>query len=797
MSHIMRLFVAAIAIASCAPGAVRAWQDSFALTTYIEGDPDPNPQFAMFGGPSPNYPYPVRKNFTQQKRIQNWRRLNLENEYLHCRVLPDLGGHLYSCLDKRNGKELFYANPVIKKADIGLRGAWVALGIESNFPAGHSRQTVSPVDFALRTNPDGSASAWVGAIDRASGMQWRVEYVLHPGSTVLEQRVNLYNRSAARRPYYWWANAAVAFDDRAMRFVIPANALKAHGRAEISAWPVNAAGVDMSVVSNHQDQDGWFALGCDEPFFGIYKPASRSGVAHFAGPDVVPGKKIWYWGKKGDEYVRTDLTDNFPSYVEIQAGVFRDQDTVGFLQPEQELHFSEYWIPVYDLGGISRVTRDAVVNLERKAARVAIEIGSTHEIGRATIRVLQNGAAIFGATADLSPSTVYRHTVESAADGAYTIQVLDANKAILVEHTEGAYKTTGAGSANAPRAEAKPSAQSESFWLEKLARDDREQQWRTAQADSQAALEKFPESVALGKAAGRLAFELDRFEEALGILGRMPSDDETAYYLGTSQAMLERDAESRQTLEQVLPGSEFGAAASLQIALAAARAKDWDAALARLKRVASIRARGLEIAILRHAGRKAESARVLSEALMLDPTDSLLRFEAVIVGIEDAELWAHLASDAERVLDLVDEYLALGFSDDALRLLRHSYTPVDPARLEPGAIEASKSALIGYYRAYCEQLAGSAGIAEMLRAAGQMPLRYAFPYRPSTFRVLQSLLHAAPSDAAMHFLLSRVLMKRQMVDEAVAELRKSIAAKPSIPEASSDLARLMRELKIP
>jgi hypothetical protein len=49
-------------------------------------------------------------------------------------VLPDIGGHLYTCLDKISGQPMFYANPSIKKANIGYRGAWAAFGIEFNFP---------------------------------------------------------------------------------------------------------------------------------------------------------------------------------------------------------------------------------------------------------------------------------------------------------------------------------------------------------------------------------------------------------------------------------------------------------------------------------------------------------------------------------------------------------------------------------------------------------------------------------------------------------------------------------------
>jgi hypothetical protein len=100
-------------------------------------------------------------------------------------VLPDIGGHLYTCIDKISGQPMFYANPSIKKAEIGYRGAWAAFGIEFNFPISHNWVSMSPVDFAYASHEDGSASVWVGNIDRPYGMQWQVELVLKPGSTLL------------------------------------------------------------------------------------------------------------------------------------------------------------------------------------------------------------------------------------------------------------------------------------------------------------------------------------------------------------------------------------------------------------------------------------------------------------------------------------------------------------------------------------------------------------------------------------------------------------------------------------
>ena len=164
------LLVWALAQAA-APGnaAVRVWQGTLTIPTYEEGPPNPNPPFDLFSWGRFNYPYTLRDALTDRRQDVVWRSLHLENEYLRLTVLPDLGGRIYSCLDKRTSREMFYANPSIKKALIGYRGAWAAFGVEFNFPVSHNWVSMSPVDFATQAHPDGSGSIWVGNTDQVYG----------------------------------------------------------------------------------------------------------------------------------------------------------------------------------------------------------------------------------------------------------------------------------------------------------------------------------------------------------------------------------------------------------------------------------------------------------------------------------------------------------------------------------------------------------------------------------------------------------------------------------------------------
>jgi hypothetical protein len=127
-----------------AQAKVRVWEGTLRLPTYEEGTPDRNPAFDEFSTGRFNYPYTLRENLTGHRAPHDWRAVYLENEYLKCSVLPDIGGHLYTCTDKIGGQPMFYANPSIKKANIGYRGAWAAFGIEFNFPVSHNWASMSP-----------------------------------------------------------------------------------------------------------------------------------------------------------------------------------------------------------------------------------------------------------------------------------------------------------------------------------------------------------------------------------------------------------------------------------------------------------------------------------------------------------------------------------------------------------------------------------------------------------------------------------------------------------------------------
>ena len=794
--------LAALALISAAPVApVRVWQGTLQIPTYAEGPANPNPPFDLFTYGKFNYPYPNRDALTDRREPVTWRTLNLENEYLRLTVLPDLGGHIYSCLDKRTGHEIFYANSAIKKALIGYRGAWAAFGVEFNFPVSHNWMSMSPVDFATIEHPDGSGSIWVGNADQVYGGQWRVELKLAPGRSVLEQKVDLYNASGARHRYYWWTNGAVqAWEDS--QLVYPTELMATHGFTKIQRWPVDEKGQDLSIIRNQADGPvSLFTYGTREGFVGVYHPHTHSGTVHVASPLELPTHKVWSWGWDRDAADwRTALSDDDSAYVELQAGLFRNQETYAFLEPQETVSFSEYWLPVRDLGGITRANVDAVMHMQRTTpTHVQIALDVTRDLPDAHLTV--NGAtSTFDRRVSLSPRDTWRwdgDVVDSKSP--IRIDVTDGSGRPIISHTEGQFDRTPpsavqVGPQAAPRMPHGPLEIADI--LERGQTDELEGRRQMAMSRYQAAVAQHPDSPPLLKAAGRLAVSLGWAEaatpaslESVGWLERAlasnTTDFEVQYYLGVALAAAGRVLEARRLLESSQRFRETTISSSLELARLLAREGDIDEAVRQLKLANSdasraIVRRGVEVALLRRNGHLDEAREEAKRARALDPTSSLIRFELTRLNEPDDDLWRHLAVDANRVLDLVDQYVAIGAYDDALALLQRQYPLVQGSLREPGSVAPGESPLIAYYRGYLRGKTGGDASADF-KIARSLPTTYVFPSRRSSYVVLREAVKADPTDQAAQFLLGSLYLSSGLVEPAIESWQHVRRSQSHIP----------------
>jgi len=792
----------ALTVMSAAPVTpVHVWQSTLQIPTYAEGPANPNPPFDLFSYGKFNYPYPIRDALTDRREPILWRTLNLENEYLRLTVLPDLGGHIYSCLDKRTGHEMFYANQTIKKALIGYRGAWAALGVEFNFPVSHNWMSMSPVDFATVPHDDGSASIWVGNVDQVYGAEWRVELRLVPGRASLEQKVDLYNASATRHRYYWWNNGAVqVWDDS--HLVYPTELMATHGFTRIERWPVDDKGQDLSVIRNQADGPvSLFTYGTREGFVGVYHPHTQSGTVHVASPSELPTHKVWSWGHDRDAADwRTALSDDDSAYVELQAGLFRNQETYAFLEPQETVSFSEHWLPVRDLGGITRANVDAVMHMERTTAtHVRIALDAMRDFPDAHVTI-GGSASLFDKQISLSPRETWRWEGEDASGRSdLRFTVTDASGRPVITQTENRFDRTPAaevkvGPQDSPRL--RPAPLDVNDILERGRTDELEGRRQIAMSRYQSAIAGNPTSITLLKAAGRLAVSLGwadsgKVEGAKTIawleraLAGNTTDFEVQYYLGEALLEAGRATEAERFFESAQRFRSTRVGAALGLARALASRGRADAAVQSLRTAIgdAPRAtvpRALEVALLRRQGLRDDAREKAHQARGIDPTNSLIRCELTRLDEPDPDLWTHLAADSNRLLDLVDQYFAIGAFDDALALLDQRFPSVDAPMREPGAVAPDQSPLVAYYRGYARAKNGGDPSVDF-RAARSLPTTYVFPSRRSSYRVLSAALTTDPTDSTATFLLGSLYLSGGLADAAIESWQSVRRTQPPIP----------------
>jgi len=791
-------------------GQVRVWEGVIGLPTYEEGAADPNPPFDQFSTGRFNYPYTLRNEITNTRAEHEWRAVYLENEYLKCSVLPDIGGHLYTCIDKISGQPMFYANPSIKKARIGYRGAWAAFGVEFNFPVSHNWVSMSPVNYAFAENPDGSASVTVGNIDRVYGMEWMVKLTLRPGCTVLEQLVTLSNRSDVRHRFYWWNNAGVqVWDDSRIQY--PQRFAAAHGFAEVQRWPIDAQGKDLSVIRNQTDGPvSLFTHGSREDFMGVWNPHTNTGTAHFAEYLQLPAKKIWSWGVDADGLDwRKAHSDNDSAYVELQAGLFRNQETYAFLQPRQAISFTEYWMPVRDTGGISRANLAGVVHLERSNRVLNVAFNANRKISAATIAVLNetspNGtspnetSSLLQVKVDLAPERVWKREVAIPGGAArLTFELKDGNGVVLLKQTEGQYdwvlesqiKIGPQVSYKIPE-EGKRTADD---WVQLGKDEELNGNLLAAIRTYEQALQKFPSSFELLKAAGRLDTCLNRFEEALPRLvevrDRNTSDTETSYYLGVAYDGLEREEEAADAYREAMLLPDFRAAAALRLAEVQARAGKFEQAQELMRVSLQSAPEDLRIAeeltaVLRGLGKTNEYETLAKEWLARFPLSNFLREET---GNPDL---AHLVGDPYRVLSIAYEYARLGLYRKAIDVLSNDYPPIKFDQAEPGTVAPQNHPLVAYFRGYCRERLGESPEKDYLQAS-RLSTLYIFPSRIEEQSALRAAIRKNEKDATAHYLLGTWHFARGQTDAALSEWNRARELNPKIPalQASTGLALL-------
>lgn len=281
-----------------------------------------------YGNPSALIPYTRQGEYDRIRGERELPTVVLENEILTATFLPAYGGRLWSLVHRSTGRELLHRNAILQPANLALRDAWLAGGVEWNFgTTGHWPLTCEPLHAVRTTAPDGTPVLRMYEFERLRRMVVQIDAWLPPGSPALYVHVSLHNQNASETPVYWWSNIAVP-ETAQTRILAPAD------RAFQFDYVSEMTHVDFPVLDGaDRSYPGRVSRAAD--YFFDAPAAQRRWIAALdetgsglvqTSTDRLRGRKLFCWGTaSGGKHWQEWLSGPDGSYLEIQAGLARTQ----------------------------------------------------------------------------------------------------------------------------------------------------------------------------------------------------------------------------------------------------------------------------------------------------------------------------------------------------------------------------------------------------------------------------------------------------------------------------------------
>ncbi|MER6299525.1 DUF5107 domain-containing protein [Kitasatospora sp. NPDC001539] len=281
-----------------------------------------------YGVPGTLLPYTRQGGYD---RVRSERRLPcvvLENETLTATFLPSLGGRLWSLVHRPDGRELLHRNPILQPANLALRDAWLAGGVEWNLgTTGHWPLTCEPLHAARVSAPDGTPVLRMYAFERLRRLVLRMDTWLPAGSPVLYVHVAVHNPAPTATPVYWWSNIAVP-ESRDVRVLGPADhAFHCDYVSDLRRVPFpDTDGADRSYPGRARRAADYFldVPAGERPWIAALD-ATGTGLVQTSTARL-RGRKMFCWGTgTGGRHWQEWLSGPDSAYLEIQAGLARTQ----------------------------------------------------------------------------------------------------------------------------------------------------------------------------------------------------------------------------------------------------------------------------------------------------------------------------------------------------------------------------------------------------------------------------------------------------------------------------------------
>jgi tetratricopeptide (TPR) repeat protein len=764
------------------------------IPTYMSGPPDPNPMFffgrGTQGAEQRIYPYPLYDNLTNKKGDKTYHLIYLENEYVKISVLPELGGRLFSAVDKTNNYNFIYPQHVIKPALIGLTGAWISGGVEWNIPHHHRASTFIPVQYSIEEGADGSKTIWVGELEIRHRMRWAVGYTLRPGSSIVECNVRIINRTPVENTMLCFANIAVSINNDYQVIFPPSTQWSTgHSKRNFNPWPL-VDGVDVSWYKNNKTPNSWFAVNYDDDFVAGYDHGKNAGILNIADHHIVAGKKFFTWGV-GNMWDKI-LTDNDGPYLEIMVGAYSDnQPDYSWLQPNEERSFVMSLFPFRGIDGVKNANLDAAVNFDVKEGKAIYGFYTTKAYSDATVTLRAGDRILSEEHISINPGKPYsKHVNLPKGQNEHELRAsIFADGRELVSYSPLVLQPMPKPVSYTEPKEPAQIKNNEELFLAGQRIDQFHNPTLDADPYWEEALRRDSGNIAANTGMGRLCLRNAKYVlaekyfnkaiERLTAQYTTSKDVEPIYYLGVALKAQGRLDDAYTAFYKATWKQEWKAPAYYALAEIASSQGKYSIALDHVNHALdanafNVRAYVLKAGLLRHLNRREEAQKLIVFAKdKCDPLDAQLMAEQWL-AIKDATtskaLFTTLIKHSINAEEIASGYYNNGLFNDGVTILSELITQTKD--------KSSISPLVYYYLGYfAEKLGDSPKALEYRKQASLQPLDYVFPFQQEMINVLRSAIKANPMDARAPYYLGNLLYDWQP-EEAIVLWEKSSVLDP-------------------
>jgi hypothetical protein len=278
-------------------------------------------------------PYRLQDQYDRRRAPRAFKTAVLENQHLRATFLLEVGGRLWSLVDKRTRRELLYVNPVFQPANLAVRDAWFTGGVEWNISIiGHCPLTCDPL-FAVSVPLDerdvehGGRALRLYEWDRIRRVPFQIDFWLSDDVPFLFARPRIVNPNDHTIPMYWWSNIAVP-EREDVRVLGPATQAYRHdydGSLVAHDIPFYD-GADVTYTTNRKSAaDLYFRIPeGHRPWIAALDGDGR-GLIH-ASTARLRGRKMFNWGMDpGGRRWQEFLSQPGEAYLEIQGGLAQTQ----------------------------------------------------------------------------------------------------------------------------------------------------------------------------------------------------------------------------------------------------------------------------------------------------------------------------------------------------------------------------------------------------------------------------------------------------------------------------------------